>query len=190
MGMDKSTVCNMALRLIGEHEYVAGTPGYETTELFFPQSYRELLATHDWSFARRRKELKANERGEYELPADCLRIVEIEGLRKWRKYGRMVRNEAGGNSPDIVLVYTTSSLANRGEVPEEVPEFVRALYTQLAAYIAVPICNDSQRAQGLLKEARELTYAAMTHDTQQDNSNDQHPLDRILNHSITNEYGG
>lgn len=182
-------MCNMALRLIGEHEYVAGTPGYETTELFFPQCYRELLAAHDWSFARRRKGLQVNEHGEYELPADCLRIVEVIGLRSWRKYGRMIRPESGGNSTDIELVYTSSSLANRGEVPEEVPEFVRALYTQLAAYIAVPICNDPQRAQGLMREARELTYAAMTHDTQQDGSNDQHPLDRIMNQSITNEYG-
>ena len=187
--MDKSTVCNMALRLIGEHEYVAGTPGYESTELFFPQCYRELLAAHNWSFARRRKELQANERGEYELPPDCLRIVEVRGVSRWRKYGRMLRPENQDVHPEIELIYTSSSLANRGEVPEEVPEFVRALVTRLAAYVAVPICNDPQRAQGLMREAREQCYQAMTHDTQQDNSNDQHPLDRILNESITNEYG-
>ena len=134
--------------------------------------------------------MQANERGEYELPPDCLRIIELRGLRNWRKYGRMIRPESQDNSQGIELIYTSSSLANRGEVPEEVPEFVRALVTQLAACAAIPICNDAQRAQGLMREAREKCYQAMTHDTQQDNSNDQHPLDRILNHSITNEYGG
>lgn len=182
--MDKSTVCNMALRMIGEHEYVSDTPAYEACELYFPLCYKELLAGHDWSFARRRSVLKKNEEGEYPLPADCLRIVEVQGVRTWRKYGRMLRTEHETRG-DVVLIYTTSSPANRGEVPEEVPEFVRALVLRLAASIAVPVSGDQRVAQGLMQESKNQMYLAMTHDTQQDNSNDQHPLERIIGQCIT-----
>ena len=183
--MDKSTICTMALRLMGQSDYVKDSPGYNACELFFSQALYELIAAHDWSFARRRKVLARDEGGQFIIPDDCLRIIELEGLKHWRVYGQRIRVE-GDEEPDgdVVLVYTSSSMANRGEIPDGLPEFARALVVRLAAYICPSVANNPSLRINFEREAQEVLDRAMTHDTQQDNSNDQHPLEGLLNSSI------
>lgn len=175
----------MALRLVGQSDYVKDSPGYNACELFFPQALYELLAAHDWSFARRRKVLARDDGGQFIIPSDCLRIIELEGIRNWRKYGERIRVE--GDEPpqaDVAMVYTSSSFANRGEFPDHLPEFTRALIVRLAAYICPSLANDKDLRINFEREAQEVLDRAMTHDTQQDNSNDQHPLAGLLNNSL------
>ncbi len=184
-GMDKGTICTMALRLMGTADYVKDSPGYNACELYFSQALHELLAAHDWSFARRRKVLAKDEGGQFIIPEDCLRVIELEGLKNWRKYGKRIRVE-GDEVPgkEVAMIYTTSSMANRGEIPDNVPEFARALVVRLAAYIAPSVANNPGLRVGFEREAQEVLNMAMTHDTQQDNSNDQHPLAGLLDNSL------
>lgn len=185
--MDRATVCELALQKVGKFEYVSGTPGYEVCRSQFPLLYREMLQMGDWCFARRCVQLAAGVNGEYELPPDCLRIVKLEGLSNWYRYGRCVRPASDcWYEGTVWLTYTSSSLANRGEVPDnEAPIFVQALITLLGSRLAVPVANDRQLCVSLEQQGQALLMQALALDVQQDSSNDQHPLNRILKQSVT-----
>lgn len=186
--MDKSTACAMAMNAIGKTSYASGTPGGEACDLYFGQIYTELLARHDWSFARRRVTLKKNDDGAYRVPPDCLRIVELTGLRNWRIYNEHICPEEGAvPEGDVVIVYTSSQLADMGLVPNRVPMFARVLVLRLAAALAAAVSHDDKKSEYFLSMAHRELLEAMTLDTQQDNSNDQHPLNMMISNSVTRE---
>lgn len=188
--MDKSTVCNMALRLLGEHEYVSGTPGHAACELFFAQVYKEVLSAGYWTFARRRVRLHADGDSKYPLPHDCLNIERLDGMMHWAVCGDcVVPNNRWDVVDEVWVTYTSSTLANRAEVPDRNAAFIRALVCHLAAACCVPVTNDERRRQALEQEYQIWLTTALTQDAKQDNSNDQHPLERIMNGSIVNGYG-
>lgn len=179
----------MALNAIGKANYAHGTPGYEACNLYFAPLMGELLSRHDWSFARRRVVLKANDEGEYKLPSDCLRIVELSGLRNWNIYGEHIRPEQGAvPNSEVVMIYTSSQLADRGELPDRARMFAQALIMRLAAALAAAVAHDDRKSEHFLNVAQMELRNAMTLDTQQDNSNDQHPLNRMLQNGITGEW--
>ena len=183
--MDKSEVCQMALHEIGEHEYVTGTPGYEACELYFRQIFLFLLKRHDWSFARKRAKLTKEEKG-WELPADCLSIVELEGLPHWRKFGSYLAPELDSwSSEEVHLVYTSSESVAKGIVPDDMPDFAQAFIYHLAASICGCVSGNEQKRQELLGKAESVLREAMWLDAKQDASNDQHPLERLINDCIT-----
>lgn len=188
--MDKATVCNMALRLLGEHEYVPGTPGHDACELFFAQVYKEVLSAGYWTFARRKVKLTQDAQGRYPLPHDCLNVEGLSGVLHWGVYGDcIVPNNRWDVVDEVWVTYTSSTLANREEVPDRNAAFIRALVCHLAAACCVAVTNDERRRQGLEQEYQVWLNAAMTQDAKQDNSNDQHPLERIMKSSIVNGYG-
>lgn len=183
-GMDKSELCQMALHEIGEHEYVTGTPGYEACELYFRQTFLYLLKRHDWSFARKRVQLSRCAAG-WLLPGDCLSIVEMEGLRHWRKFGASIEAESGAGSDAVYLVYTSSEPVARGMVPDDMADFAQAFVYYLAAAVCGCVSGNEAKRQELLEKAESVLREAMWLDTKQDASNDQHPLERLMNDSIT-----
>lgn len=183
--MNKETVCQMALHEIGEHSYVEGTPGYAACELYFRQTFLFLLRRFDWSFARKRVRLQRS--GEvWVLPEDCLRIVELGGLRHWRKYGACIVPEVDGWSDgDVWVVYTSSECAMEGFIPDDVPDFAQVMIFHLAAAICGCVSGDEGKRQSLLEKAEGVLREAALLDATQDASNDQHPLEGMLNNSIT-----
>lgn len=183
--MDKATVCTMALRLIGEYEYEAQSSAWNACEVYYKQALDELAAGHDWSFFRRRAVLTKNEEGEYEIPFDCIRIVQLRGLRNWRIYGTMIRPDSPYDiEGEVEMIYTSNCMSNRGEVPDTVPEFVHALVARLAGYLAAALAANQQLRLAMEQECEVWLDRAMTHDTQGDNSNDQHPLKGLLARDI------
>lgn len=184
--MDKSTVCSMALNAIGKADYAGGTPGGEACDLYFGHVYAELLSKHDWSFARRIVTLAADDEGRYTIPPDCLRIVELVGLRNWRIYGTKIHPELEAEAEGRVeIIYTSSQLADRGELPDRCRAFIQAVVLKLAATLAAAVAHDDRKSDLFEGLALRALREAMTLDTQQDNSNDQHPLNRMLDNSIT-----
>ena len=183
--MDKSEACQMALHEIGEHEYVTGTPGYEACEQYFRQTFLFLLKRFDWSFARKRAKLVRG-KGGFSLPVDCLSIVDLEGLRHWRKFGaELVPEVDGWENGEVSLVYTSSEAVARGIVPDDMPDFAQALIYHLAASVCGCVSGDEAKRQELLGKAESVLREAMWLDAKQDASNDQHPLERLMNDSIT-----
>ena len=184
-GMDKSEVCQMALHEVGEHEYVTGTPGYDACELYFRQTFLFLLKRHDWSFARKRCTLEKVPDG-WLLPEDCLKVVELTGLRCWRKYGEVIVPESDRmTATDVCLVYTSSEPVAEGCIPDDMPDFAQALIFHLAASIIGCVSGNEQKRQELLEKAESVLREAMLADAVQDASNDQHPLEMLMNNSIT-----
>lgn len=180
--MDRTELANRALMLLGELEYTGGTPHQALCDAFIKPALLELLAQYDWSFARKRKALVDVGEG-WRLPDDCLRIVELHGLRNWRKYGRLIQAEGGRltTAPYVEAVYTSNEMALTGELPDDVqPEFTQAVVLVLASKLAVPVRNDAGLMVQLDREARMWLERAAAHDIQQDNSNDQDPLGRVL----------
>ena len=184
--MDRPTLCNRALMLLGEFEYTGGTPHAAACDALVAPCLRELLAQFDWSFARKRAVLVDVGEG-WRLPDDCLRIVEMRGLKNWRKYGRLVQSEGWQRPADGVVecVYTSNELAGTGELPDEIqPEFTKAVVYWLASNLAVPVTNDHRLRVQLEEEGRAWLEKAATHDVQQDSSNDQDPLKGLLDRKV------
>lgn len=183
--MDKSELCQMALHEIGEHEYVTGTPGYEACELYFKQCFSFLLKRHDWSFARKRVALAKVDAG-WAMPEDCLSIVELSGPRRWRKFGSVIVPESScWDAGKVYLVYTSSEPVAEGCVPDNMPDFAQAFIYHLAASIIGCVSGDEAKRQELLGKAESVLREAMLADAVQDASNDQHPLEILMNNSIT-----
>ena len=184
-GMDKATICSMALGLVGSAHYAVGTPEYDACDLYFGQLYGELLAGHDWSFARRRVTLERCEHG-WLMPCDCLRVIELRGLNNWRIYGgHLCAEDDAVADGEVVMVYTSSQLADRGELPDTMRMFARALILRLGGALAAAVVHDQRLSGWLMQEAEGARQEAMRLDTQQDNSNDQHPLTGMLGNSLT-----
>lgn len=187
--MDKATICNMALRLLTDSQYTEGTPGHEACDLYFTQVYNEVLSTHYWTWARRRVKLEYEDEWGYVLPQDCLRVEKMEGLRHWGIFGNHVQPV---NSCDVEgrvwCTYISSILANRGEVPDSRAKFINALVLRLAARICNAVSADDERRLRLEQQYRLELDNAIIDDVRQDQSNDQDPLDAIMNSSITGEY--
>lgn len=177
-------MCQMALHEIGEHDYVTGTPGYDACELYFRQTFLFLLKRFDWSFARRRVALRKVDAG-WLLPEDCLHVVELAGLRHWRKYGQVVVAEDCSPDEPVTVVYTSAAAVLMGCVPDVMPDFAQVLVYHLAAAICGCVSGDEHKRQELLSKAEVLLREAMLRDACQDASNDQHPLEGLLNNSIT-----
>lgn len=174
----------MALGLVGESRYVANTREWETCETYFPLAYRKLLAAHDWTFARRRVTLHKEENG-YKLPEDCLRVVQLRGLRNWSICGKYIVNDGQYEPEGVVIFYTSNMLAQHGDVSDVQPFFVELLVLSLASYLAVPIGSDQNLRLSLEQEYKMKLDSFITEDTRQDGSNDQHPLQELMNNSIT-----
>ena len=70
-------------------------------------------------------------------------------------------------------------------VPDDMPDFSQCLVLYLAAAICGCVSGDEDKRQELLSRAEMVLREAMLVDATQDASNDQHPLERLLNNSIT-----
>ena len=161
----------------------------------YPDALRQANSMAHWSFARSRRTLspKAPSKGDgiavYDLPADCLRIISVNDLSSGQKvmhfaiFGRTL--EVYNHSSDIVsLVYTSDMLACSGELPDQAPLFCQYVTTLLASMIAPTITGNIDLRNTLAAEATQLMHQALTADRQQARSNDQHPLENIIQRSI------
>lgn len=193
--MDRSTVYRNALSMLGETNLKehSGTDGicYQ----LYPDALRQANSMAHWSFARARRTLspQAPSTGDgiavYNLPADCLRVIAVidpatgAKVKHFSIFGRTL--EVYNHSSDIVsLVYTSDMLACSGELPDQAPIFCQYVTTLLASMIAPTITGNIDLRNTLAAEATQLMHQALTADRQQARSNDQHPLENILQRSI------
>lgn len=130
---------------------------------------QELIADHPWSFALREKALSELSLSDadtrlidyehiYQLPSDMLRII---GLRSRDAY-RLSADQLYTNASDAELVY----LLDVG-VSYWPPHFRRALVFSLAAAMALPITDSTNRADLYYRRAGEALRRARAVDSQQ-----------------------
>ena len=158
-------ICNLALGKIGARRIIEMQE--ESNEgrvcrLLYAETRDEVLRDHRWNFAIRRKSLvklvAPPEFGwafQYELPTDCLRLLEVNGWHQGRRKGVW---EIEGK---VVLTNDTEAKVRYVSRVENANRFdsvfVEALATKLASKIAMAINGSSSMTGELLTQYEKLT---------------------------------
>lgn len=184
--MDKVTLFEQSLHIIGDREYKRDSPTGRECDLWFPAVLSEALNFGAWSFATRRRILDASSSGVYPLPEDCLRPLKINHS-SFELIGRDIHLHVTYQPvPDqgLELTYITNALARAEALPDSQPLFLRGLSLLLAARMAPKITGQPQLAFTLEEAANSALAEALHMDALSQHSNDQHPLEHILGLSI------
>ncbi len=143
----KIQIISNAMVLIGANPISSlseGTEGLVGTALY-EASYEDILANHSWRFATKKVQLARltesplNEFSyQYQLPTDNITVEKEQNLTDYEIYG----DKLYSNSPEVFIDY-------RYRVDETLlpSYFVKTLEFFLAAQFAIPITDNSQRAQ-------------------------------------------
>lgn len=177
--MDKTTLFNMALSLLGESRYVEQAGVQHPCELWYPTVMREAGVRHNWSFSRRITTLDRQPDGTYHLPPDCMNILFFRDASSNARpasvtvTGRKIHTDLRGKA---TLVYQTDCVATMQELPNDSPEFCTAVAYLLAARISRRVTGGYESAQFCEEMAEMQFLKAITRDAQQEASNKTDPF--------------
>lgn len=186
--MDKITLFEQALHILGDREYVRDSPTGRECDLWFPSVLTEALNYGSWSFAARRRILYPSPDGSFPLPEDCLRPLRLNHS-SYELIGRDIHlNTRFAPTPErgLELTYISDSLGKAELLPDSQPLFLRGVSLLLAARMASKLTGQPQLAFTLEEAANAALAEALHKDTLAQHSNDQHPMERILQSSILN----
>lgn len=151
-------IANLALSHLGADAVVTSlSPADGSVESghcarFLPIARQASLATHDWSFARRRvvlAELTNDSTAwayKYQLPAGCLRarkVLALDDLNDPERNGAVFDKFADAiytDQPEATLIYSVD-ITDTTQYPAD---FVSALGMLLAAYLAGPLIKGTE----------------------------------------------
>lgn len=177
--MDKTTLFNLALSLIGEARYTEQAGVQHPCELWYPLVMREASVRHNWSFARRLTRLTRQADGTYHLPADCMNILYFRDATSrsrpsaYTLIGRQVHTDLTG---PVLCVYQTDTVATMQELPDSSPEFCTAVAYLLAARVSRRITGGYESAEFCEQMAEVQFLKAITRDAQAEASNKTDPF--------------
>jgi hypothetical protein len=189
--MDKSTACQLALSLLGEHQVKPHTPQAVLLSQQYTECVRYANSLAHWSFARAKRTLSplsssvaADGVTTYAIPADCLRIISLtttsgERVPKWKIFSNFIECSSAP-SDTLTLIYTSDLLSAQADLPDAAPSFCQYVIHLLAARIAPSITGELALQTELENRAQTYLSQAMTFDAQQEASNDQSPLHNTL----------
>ena len=170
--MDKSTLFNMALSLIGGGDYTSDSGHARVCELWYPIVLREAACRCNWTFSRRKATLSRNADGTYTLPSDCMNILYLrEGQQQPETLLIVGRHIYTSATSPLNLIYTSSDIADLQELPNESPEFCVGTAYLLAARIARTVAGDMSTADTCEQHAEIQFQKAVARDAQQEHSN-------------------
>ena len=189
--MDTMTsICNMALANADQRSGILDvateqTPEADRCRQWYDVSRRLVLATYDWTFARKRVALTPHEDEpgddfafRYQYPLDCLALREIMPFVRRRKQARR-RIEIAPNGTRSILVNVGDALArytfDQRETLVFSPHFSVALSFVLASHIVGPMTGKDRKKDLLLAQARDAVMAGATADAETEV--DQEPPD-------------
>jgi len=153
-------LCSLALTAVGADpitSFDSGTVEAEVASLWYPMTAEALLSSHYWSFALRRAELAelaapsdaAGWDYAYALPADFLRLQAVgtdatsQGVPFEVRGAQLLTDEA-------IVEITYVRRASEDDWPGY---FQDALVAQLAANFAIPLTENTERAEVLTRHA-------------------------------------
>lgn len=143
----KIEIISNAMILIGANpisDLSEGTEGLVAASLY-ENTYRGLLASHSWRFATKKRQLSRltetplNEWAyQYQLPSDLITVFRVQDSTDYEIYGDKIYSD----QPELYIDY-------RYRVDETLlPDYYTlTLQFLLAAQFAIPITDNSQRAQ-------------------------------------------
>jgi hypothetical protein len=165
MASSEVTICNLALGKLGAGTIIALDE--ESTEarackLHYAPTRDEVLRHHLWNFAITRVSLVLEAEPpafewsyQYELPTDCLRVIEVNGWqsgstpRSWEVEGRRLMSNS--NTAEIRYVRRVTDCNLFDAI------FVEALSLKLASKISRPLNGSSTMASEFLTEYEKIT---------------------------------
>lgn len=149
------SLCNRALSRIGA-ELITSLSGDSVNaqhcNTLYPGARREVLASHDWSFAIKRQSLTQLTATvddwdyTYQLPSDCLKVVEMVDATD--KTYQIEGQQLLCNESSVTLRYVYDKTHTAGDSPL----FESALVLRLASLLSGPIKNARRLEQELLQE--------------------------------------
>ena len=169
------SICNRALRVLGVAP--VSTLGEDSKAGSWAQeSYADardgLLAEYPWNFAIRRAVLAASGTAPawgyaflYPLPADCLRVLGVEGEPEARVEPYKI--EGRGIASDAPAPLRIRYIARVADPAQFGPLFVDALVARLAAEGAFHFTGSTSREEQLRQAYRELAANARRYDAQE-----------------------
>jgi hypothetical protein len=164
----EAEVCNLALLLVGETQFIDDlsdpTPGAEACAQVYVRARDAALEAFAWPFAARRAELAVITDGErggwsyaYTLPADCLapRWIAngIENPSEAEKVPFVIEDDASSgkvllaNVDEVTLAYTRR-VTESGKFS---PLFVEALAAKMAVYLAAGLVKKPMLALQMMQ---------------------------------------
>lgn len=165
-------ICNMALSQLGDEATVTsidppeGSAQAEHCQRFYPMALAEILASHHWTFAKRRTQLAKladvpvgqEDFYYYPLPADCIELISVGTSQLPPNVQPTYTIEQTDAGQAIVAKYKTlwvlyiTSDVKETQFP---PLFTTALTHKLASLLAGPIIASSS-ADSYVKKHLEL----------------------------------
>lgn len=191
VGMDKHSICTMALQRLGEDELVDGSPTYKACGTWYKHVLSMACARYNWTFLARECELEASGEGVrgakvYRKPVGCLKLTYVcnsagKRITDWRLTvdGIVVAAECVPSGGKIYVRYQTDLSAAEGGTPDDAPDFNEGVICLLASEMCMHLRSDAQHAIHLKQEADMHFARAITHDRQQDWGNAIDPVTRI-----------
>jgi hypothetical protein len=177
MALTDVGLCSRALIRIGAAPITSFSDGTAESEIagaLFGPVRDALLSAYAWSFASGQvalSQLVDNPVADYDhafqLPDDYLRALSAGTGAKGRGLNyRIARGVLHTNSDSVILTYIF-----RPEEEEFPPYFDQAIIARLAAEFAIPITENTSRAEALYKLAEAEFQRARQIDAQQDSPN-------------------
>lgn len=163
-------ICNAALVMVGS-DGVINSFSDNTVEASLASNVYEdtrdtLLQYHPWRFSLKQVDLGGNLvtdplfkwKKQYQLPADLLRIIQLENEEDYEIYG----NKLYTNTDTCRIIYQYKVLES--QMPSY---FVRALHFHLARIFAISLQEDVNKMQLFEQAADKETKRARSIDSQQ-----------------------
>lgn len=162
---DETTIANLALAKLGISPIMALTDDSKQAQFanrFYNQTRDEVMSSHRWNFAMRRDTLNrlASDPAfqweyAYQLPVDCLRVVQLNGYQPTERLGLFaVEADQLLTDAEEAQVRYISRVTDGSFYP---PLFVSALATMLASRLAGPLTGSRELPGALIQEYEALT---------------------------------
>lgn len=178
--MDKLSICNSALMRCGAEPILTLTDESKRAKAVVAQyeiTLKELLIDSPWNFAITRIQLEAlseiplfGHAVQYELPSDCLRVLELENRAPYRI-------ESGILQCDEETTINIKYISNVTDPTKYSGAFVKALTLKLAEDISYLLVQSAALQGAIASEAERYLRKARSMNSQEGTPDDRYPSD-------------
>lgn len=165
---DITQICNLALGKLGAERIMSIEDSSQPArfcKLFYEQTRDEMLQAHAWNFANKRAILSRLSDApvfgwgcQYQLPVDCLRVLQLNGFEPSQAPGNFViegnRLLTDQDSAQILYIAQVTDSTVFSAM------FVEALAAKLAFKLAKPLTGSATLAQEHLQEFERILKGA------------------------------
>ena len=172
--MDKTGIANLALSNLGEARIQSLTEDSSRARACnarMDNVLESILRMHVWNSALERQELVRGEEPifgwnySYQLPADCIKVVEVEPVSKFQVEKKYLLS----NETSLYLLYVAT--------PTDINNLDSLLAEAVAMKLAVEVAETLTSKQGLKQEMMQK-YVISLQEARSANSNDRTPEHR------------